>query len=55
LVSDKTPATGFHNSRPPTTTDSSAVTNVHKNPGTLRAENIATSPITPLNTNSQPT
>src|ERR1700730_16393235 len=39
MVSDNTPSIGLHNSSPPTATDSSAVTKVHRNPGTLRAEN----------------
>jgi hypothetical protein len=47
--------TGFHNSRPPTTTDSKAVKNVHRKPGTLRAEAMATNPMTPLSRKSQPT
>ena len=48
IVSDIAPSAGFQINMAPTTMDKIAVSNVHKNAGTSRVANAATTPTKPL-------
>src|SRR5208283_785101 len=55
IVSDTAPWVGFQINKIPTAIDKAAVSSVHRNAGTSRAENKPMSPTKPLIRNNQPT